>query len=361
MIRLTEFLGWKSLNEDALQCFLGAMKNTSSNHEPDTWGTTIHRPVLSGGGACRFWLGWKQTCHLRNFQWSAAAQEIASLQEEKETTIDIFVPSKLVVEFIRKLAPYFVLVSREHIHNAFIRKCYGIDGDFYLQARNRCNEEMIQTPPANLTMLQQLLDDNPLLQILFQNHQDLLMRMPHIHDLTLEQNFPTTLRVISCRCVLNATASTDYDALKSFISFAPSGIAKTHFSPGALNALNTKNITVSSLLRTLLHISNDIWSNNCMKHVQAVDSLDQLARQQRIDFDYDIASKWGLTETRDELRRYISDLLHQRFIKYINKGFTFNDIKFKDVYWSPVVHQILHFESVVWAPKKKASDSTCVI
>ena len=185
--------------------------------------------------------------------------------------------------------------------------------------------------------------------------------MPRIHDTTSAQNFPITLRVMSSRCVINATLSADFDAQKSIISFAQSGIAKTRFFPGAINALNKKKITVSSLLKTLLLISNDIWSNSYKKHVQAVDKLGALGRQQRIDFDYDIASKWGLTETRDELRRYISDLLHPSFIKYINKGFSFNDIKFVNVYWPAFRHNIVDFESVLWSPKKKANDSTCII
>ena len=62
------------------------------------------------------------------------------------------------------------------------------------------------------------------------------MRMPRIHDTTSAQNFPITLRVMSSRCVINATLSADFDAQKSIISFAQSGIAKTRFFPGAINA-----------------------------------------------------------------------------------------------------------------------------
>ena len=222
---------------------------------------------------------------------------------------------------------------------------------------------MIETPPANLTMLQQLLDDDPLLNKLCQNPllKQLLMRIPRIHDTTIAQDFPITLTVMSSKCVTNAAFSADFDAQKTIVSFATSGIAKTRFLPGAINALNKMKINVSSLLKTLLRISNDIWSNSIDKHVEAIDKLGDLGRQQRIDFDYDTASKWGLTETRDELRRYISDLLHPSFIKYINKGFKFDDIKFVNVNWPAFRHNIVGFESVLWAPKKKANDSTCVI
>jgi hypothetical protein len=69
---------------------------------------------------------------------------------------------------------------------------------------------------------------------------------------------------------------------------------------------------VSSLLRTLLHISNDIWSNNCTKHVQAVDSLGQLARQQRIDFDYDIPSGFSIQQRFTQLKLKLNQTTNQK-------------------------------------------------
>jgi hypothetical protein len=178
---------------------------------------------------------------------------------------------------------------------------------------------------------------------------------------TIFRNFPTTIKVLPCRCVGNAIISSDFDAVQSFISLAPDGMGTTRFYRGSIEALRTMEITVSQLVKKLLVISGKIWSSSCDKHVQAIDALGEYGRQHRIYFDSLSSIKWGLIEARDKLRLFISELLHPRFIKYLNRGFSFKNLKFTDLKWEEHLHQIESFKSVIWAPEKKAKNNKLIL